>query len=54
MPLPNIGGTFEIDLDFFLLELRGRPVGLKLEKIVITDFNFDKGGLKSRRAKKVL
>ena len=34
------------------MELMGRPVGLKLEKIVIMDFNFDKGGLISKRAKK--
>ena len=30
----------------------GRPVGMKLDRIVIMDFNFDKGGLKSKRAKK--
>ena len=38
----------------FLLELMGRLVGLKLENIVIMGFNFDMGGLKSKRAKKVL
>ena len=38
----------------FLLELMDRAVGLKLEKIVIMDFDFDMGGLKSKRAKKVL
>ena len=52
-PLPNIGETFETDLDL-LLELMGRLGGLKLEKIVIMDFNLDKGRLKSKRAKKVL
>ena len=38
----------------FLLELMGTPVGLKLDRIVIMNFDFDMGGLKSRRAKKVL
>ena len=35
-----------------LLELMGRPVGLKLDRIVIMRFNLDMGGLKSRMAKK--
>ena len=30
----------------------GRPVGLKLDRIVIMSFDFDMGGLKSRRAEK--
>ena len=37
-----------------LLKLMGRPIGLKLDRIVIMSFDFDMGGLKSRRAKKVL
>ena len=34
-----------------LLKLMGRPIGLKLDRIVIMSFDFDMGGLKSRSAK---
>ena len=35
-----------------LLELMGRPVGIKLDRIVIMRFNLDMGRLKNRRVKK--
>ena len=53
-PLPNLREAFETDLDCPFLELMGRQVGLKLDRIVIMRFYLDMGGLKSRRAKNFL